>query len=66
MASTPPMSDPPQLALDGYHAGVGLVVLLFVLKALLPKGYVLKIVKVYAERDQLPTDHEETDEPEAQ
>ena len=56
------MSDPPQLALDGYHAGVGLAVLLFCLKALLPKGYVLKIVKVYAERDTPPADPEETDD----
>ncbi len=55
-----PAVDPPQIAIDGYHAGVGVFVLLFVLKALLPKGYVLKIVKLYAERDTPPDDGDGT------
>ena len=48
------MAEPTEVVSESYRWGFGLAIVLWLLKALLPRGYRLKFIRLYAERDEPP------------
>ena len=56
------MAEPTEVVSESYRWGFGLAIVLWLLKALLPRGYRLKFIRLYAERDDPPIIAEEADD----
>lgn len=60
------MAEPTEVVSEGYRWGLAGAIILFILRALLPKGYRLRFIRLYAERDDAARAKATTDDDDAE